>query len=120
MTTEILRSMLYKGADLIRDVEFVIFDEVHYVNDAERGVVWEEVIILLPEHVNIILLSATVPNTKEFAGWVGCVIPFAGSVPEADLADRRVIRPQTDQEEGHLRHLDPEAAGPARAFPLGR
>jgi antiviral helicase SKI2 len=38
MTTEILRSMLYKGADLTRDVEFVIFDEVHYVNDAEvRG-----------------------------------------------------------------------------------
>lgn len=87
MTTEILRSMLYKGADLIRDVEFVIFDEVHYVNDAEvsiirceseylahglqRGVVWEEVIIMLPEHVNIILLSATVPNTREFADWVG-------------------------------------------------
>ncbi|KAJ3797700.1 antiviral helicase [Lentinula aff. detonsa] len=71
MTTEILRSMLYKGADLIRDVEFVIFDEVHYVNDAERGVVWEEVIIMLPDHVNIILLSATVPNTKEFAEWVG-------------------------------------------------
>lgn len=71
MTTEILRSMLYKGADLIRDVEFVIFDEVHYVNDAERGVVWEEVIIMLPDHVSIILLSATVPNTKEFADWVG-------------------------------------------------
>ena len=43
MTTEILRSMLYRGADVIRDVEWVIFDEVHYVNDAERGVVWEEV-----------------------------------------------------------------------------
>ncbi|KIY51126.1 ATP-dependent RNA helicase [Fistulina hepatica ATCC 64428] len=71
MTTEILRSMLYKGADLIRDVEFVIFDEVHYVNDAERGVVWEEVIIMLPDHISIILLSATVPNTKEFADWVG-------------------------------------------------
>ncbi|KAI0001768.1 NUC185 domain-containing protein [Russula vinacea] len=71
MTTEILRSMLYKGADLIRDVEFVIFDEVHYVNDTERGVVWEEVIIMLPDHVNIILLSATVPNAKEFADWVG-------------------------------------------------
>jgi len=40
MTTEILRSMLYRGADVIRDVEFVIFDEVHYVNDFERGVVW--------------------------------------------------------------------------------
>ncbi len=71
MTTEILRSMLYRGADLIRDVEFVIFDEVHYVNDSERGVVWEEVIIMLPAHVNLILLSATVPNTMEFAGWVG-------------------------------------------------
>ncbi|EPQ26088.1 uncharacterized protein PFL1_06296 [Pseudozyma flocculosa PF-1] len=71
MTTEILRSMLYRGADLIRDVEFVIFDEVHYVNDTERGVVWEEVIILCPQHINMILLSATVPNTKEFADWVG-------------------------------------------------
>lgn len=71
MTTEILRSMLYRGADLIRDVEFVIFDEVHYVNDQERGVVWEEVIIMLPEHVTLIMLSATVPNTFEFANWVG-------------------------------------------------
>ncbi|KAF6153463.1 hypothetical protein GIB67_027330 [Kingdonia uniflora] len=60
MTTEILRSMLYRGADIIRDIEWVIFDEVHYVNDVERGVVWEEVIIMLPRHVNIILLSATV------------------------------------------------------------
>ncbi|CDK24788.1 unnamed protein product [Kuraishia capsulata CBS 1993] len=71
MTTEILRSMLYRGADLIRDVEFVIFDEVHYVNDVDRGVVWEEVIIMLPDHVKVILLSATVPNTLEFASWVG-------------------------------------------------
>ncbi|AET38750.1 SKI complex RNA helicase subunit SKI2 Ecym_3257 [Eremothecium cymbalariae DBVPG len=71
MTTEILRSMLYRGADLIRDVEFVIFDEVHYVNDQDRGVVWEEVIIMLPHHVKFILLSATVPNTYEFATWIG-------------------------------------------------
>lgn len=71
MTTEILRSMLYRGADLIRDVEFVIFDEVHYVNDIDRGVVWEEVIIMLPDHIKFILLSATVPNTFEFANWIG-------------------------------------------------
>ncbi|KAK9280712.1 hypothetical protein L1049_014410 [Liquidambar formosana] len=71
MTTEILRSMLYRGADIIRDIEWVIFDEVHYVNDVERGVVWEEVIIMLPRHVNIVLLSATVPNTAEFADWIG-------------------------------------------------
>lgn len=96
MTTEILRSMLYRGADMIRDIEWVIvkclfcsihffnldstwdnlvgywccfffflrvqviFDEVHYVNDVERGVVWEEVIIMLPRHINFVLLSATV------------------------------------------------------------
>ncbi|XP_052223384.1 helicase SKI2W-like isoform X15 [Dreissena polymorpha] len=71
MTTEILRSMLYNGSDVIRDLEWVIFDEVHYINDAERGVVWEEVLIMLPQHVNIILLSATVPNTMEFASWIG-------------------------------------------------
>jgi len=71
LTTEILRSMLYKGADLIRDVEWVIFDEVHYINDIDRGVVWEEVIIMLPDHVNLILLSATIPNTFEFADWIG-------------------------------------------------
>lgn len=71
LTTEILRSMLYKGADLIRDLEWVIFDEVHYINDPDRGVVWEEVIIMLPDHVGLIFLSATVPNTFEFADWVG-------------------------------------------------
>ncbi|PNW76952.1 hypothetical protein CHLRE_11g482483v5 [Chlamydomonas reinhardtii] len=71
MTTEILRSMLYKGADLIRDVEVVVFDEVHYVNDVDRGVVWEEVIIMLPPHITLVLLSATVPNVMDFADWVG-------------------------------------------------
>ncbi|XP_059165640.1 superkiller complex protein 2-like [Physella acuta] len=71
MTTEILRSMLYNGSDIIRDLEWVIFDEVHYINDSERGVVWEEVLIMLPDHVNVILLSATVPNHMEFADWIG-------------------------------------------------
>ncbi|KAF5305755.1 hypothetical protein FQR65_LT07651 [Abscondita terminalis] len=71
MTTEILRSMLYAGSDVTRDLEFVIFDEVHYVNDKERGHVWEEVLIMLPAHVCVVLLSATVPNTIEFADWLG-------------------------------------------------
>ena len=71
MTTEILRSMLYRGADLVRDIEWVIFDEVHYVNDPERGVVWEEVIIMLPQHVKLVFLSATTPNTVEFSDWIG-------------------------------------------------
>lgn len=71
MTTEILRSMLYRGADVIRDVSYVIFDEVQFLNDEERGVVWEESIIMLPPHIGIIMLSATVPNALEFASWVG-------------------------------------------------
>lgn len=71
MTTEILRSMLYNGSDVTRDLEYVIFDEVHYINDAERGHVWEQVLILLPAHVTVVLLSATAPNTMEFADWLG-------------------------------------------------
>lgn len=73
MTTEILLQMLYRGASMIRDIEWVIFDEVHYVNDSERGHVWEEVFIMLPEHVRLVLLSATVPNVVDFADWLGRV-----------------------------------------------
>ncbi|KRX03094.1 P-loop containing nucleoside triphosphate hydrolase [Pseudocohnilembus persalinus] len=71
VTTEILRNMLYKGNDMIRDIEWVIFDEVHYINNPERGVVWEETIIMLPDHINIVMLSATIPNHMDFADWVG-------------------------------------------------
>ncbi|KAL7296485.1 hypothetical protein TKK_0009926 [Trichogramma kaykai] len=71
MTTEILQSMLYCAAEVLRDVEYVVFDEVHYINNEERGHVWEEVIILLPPSINIVMLSATVPNPLEFAHWVG-------------------------------------------------
>ena len=56
MTTEILRSMLYRGSEIIREVAWVIFDEIHYMRDKERGVVWEETIILLNEKVKIILI----------------------------------------------------------------
>lgn len=48
-----------------------IIPELAFLRVWQRGVVWEEVIIMLPDHVNIILLSATVPNSKEFADWVG-------------------------------------------------
>lgn len=70
MTTEILRSMLYRGADILRDVECVIFDECHYISDEERGVVWEESIILMPPHINMVFLSATMPNSEEIASWI--------------------------------------------------
>ncbi|KOC59736.1 Helicase SKI2W [Habropoda laboriosa] len=71
MTIEILQSMLYCASEVLRDLEFVIFDEVHYINDDERGHVWEETVILLPQTVTIVMLSATVPNPLTFADWVG-------------------------------------------------
>jgi ATP-dependent RNA helicase DOB1 len=70
MTTEILRSMLYRGSEVMREVKWVVFDEIHYMRDRERGVVWEESIILLPHAVRFVFLSATIPNSKEFAEWV--------------------------------------------------
>ena len=71
MTTEILQSSLYKNSELLNQVEWVIFDEVHYINDNERGHVWEEILILLPKGIGIIMLSATIPNYMQFAQWVG-------------------------------------------------
>lgn len=70
MTTEILRSMLYRGSEVMREVSWVIFDEIHYMRDKERGVVWEETIILLPDTVHYVFLSATIPNALQFARWI--------------------------------------------------
>ncbi|CAK9442335.1 uncharacterized protein LODBEIA_P60780 [Lodderomyces beijingensis] len=70
MTTEILRSMLYRGSEVMREVAWVIFDEVHYMRDKSRGVVWEETMILLPDKVHYVFLSATIPNAMEFAEWI--------------------------------------------------
>lgn len=49
---------------------WVIFDEIHYMRDAERGLVWEEAIILLPDNVRYVFLSATIPNARQFAEWI--------------------------------------------------
>jgi len=70
MTTEILRSMLYRGSEIMREVGWVVFDEIHYLRDKARGVVWEETIILLPDKVRYVFLSATIPNAMQFAEWI--------------------------------------------------
>ncbi|KAL0958925.1 hypothetical protein HGRIS_014241 [Hohenbuehelia grisea] len=67
---QILRSMLYRGSEVVREVAWVIFDEIHYMRDKERGVVWEETIILLPHTIRYVFLSATIPNAMEFAEWI--------------------------------------------------
>src|SRR5215207_4426395 len=69
MTTEVLRNMLVTGASL-DDVGAIVFDEVHYMGDPERGTAWEESILLTPRHVPLVCLSATVPNAAEVAEWI--------------------------------------------------
>lgn len=63
--------MLYSGLDVIWDLEWVIFDEVYYINDVECGVVWEEVFIMFFDYVFIIFLSVIVFNVFEFVDWIG-------------------------------------------------
>ena len=78
MTTEVLRNMLYgtnfgSVTDNLKDVKYVILDEVHYMNDEQRGTVWEESIIYCPTNVQIVALSATVANADKLTEWINTV-----------------------------------------------
>ncbi|WP_433025368.1 DEAD/DEAH box helicase [Actinomycetospora sp. CA-053990] len=70
MTTEVLRNMLYAESPALEGLAYVVMDEVHYLADRFRGAVWEEVILHLPQHVQIASLSATVSNAEEFGDWL--------------------------------------------------
>ena len=70
MTTEIYRNQLFEDPERLKNTSWIIFDEVHYLDDLERGTVWEEAIMFSPEHVRFVALSATVPNIEELAGWM--------------------------------------------------
>ncbi|MDO5747346.1 MAG: DEAD/DEAH box helicase [Actinomycetaceae bacterium] len=70
MTTEVLRNMIYADPSRLDGLSHVILDEVHYLADKFRGPVWEEIIIHLPERINVICLSATVSNAEEFGAWL--------------------------------------------------
>lgn len=104
MTTEILRNLLFNKKiqdvanrieieiDLAKDFSVVVFDEIHYINDKDRGKVWEESIILIPENIQIIMLSATVDNPVEFCDWVKTV------------KNRNIVLSSTDKRIVPLRH----------------
>lgn len=70
MTTEIFRNKILDEPQSLKKYSWVIFDEVHYIDNPERGTVWEESLIFLPRHMNILALSATIPNIKQFASWL--------------------------------------------------
>ena len=73
MTTEVLRNMIYTGSSTLSDLKYVVMDEVHYLADKFRGAVWEEILIHLPESIQISALSATVSNAEEFGEWIQTV-----------------------------------------------
>ena len=78
MTTEVFRNMLYgtnfgSVSDNLKEVRYVVLDEVHYMNDEQRGTVWEESIIYCPTNVQIIALSATVANSQQLTDWINTV-----------------------------------------------
>ena len=84
MTTEVLRNMIYGRSGHLHDLGLVVVDEVHFLQDAYRGPVWEEVMIHLPRHVRLVCLSATVSNVDELAEWISTV-----RGPTAAVVERR-------------------------------
>ncbi|SFH03218.1 ATP-dependent RNA helicase HelY [Desulfotomaculum arcticum] len=70
MTTEIFRNWCFANPEWMSGISHVIFDEIHYLDDVERGTAWEESIIFAPPHINILGLSATVPNIMQLASWM--------------------------------------------------
>lgn len=70
MTTEIYRNSLFDFSERIEKTGCVIFDEIHYLDDPERGTVWEEALLFTPDHIRILALSATIPNVQNLADWI--------------------------------------------------
>ncbi len=140
MTTEVLRNMIYARSSALADLDVVVLDEVHYLQDSYRGPVWEEVIIHLPDHVRLVCLSATVSNAQELAQWITTIRGTTAAVVETRrpvrleqlylVGDRSAERPQLlptivdgrpnpeasrlDSERAQLRHRAPRRPGPAR------
>jgi superfamily II RNA helicase len=70
MTTEVFRNQVITGDPALADIHYVIFDEIHWLNDEARGTVWEESIILAPPHMRLLGLSATIANASELKDWI--------------------------------------------------
>jgi superfamily II RNA helicase len=75
MTTEIFRNRILENPGSLNQHSWIIFDEIHYLDNIERGTVWEESLIFLPEHMKFVGLSATIPNVKQFSSWLKGIHP---------------------------------------------
>ena len=117
MTTEIYRNTLLEDAGRLSAYAWVIFDEVHYLDDPERGTVWEEAILFTPPHINLLCLSATIPNVGELAQWIRIVHQRPVEIIEEthrpvpltvffQCQNRICANPQELKREGYLGHED--------------
>ncbi|CAH8634358.1 unnamed protein product [Schistosoma margrebowiei] len=108
MTTEILYNMLCNASEIIKNLEIVILDEVHYINNPDRGYVWEQIMIMLPKHILLVMLSATVPNNYEIADWLGrvrgCEIHVIATDKRPVPLEHYLYTGMTEQHTSHL-HL---------------
>jgi ATP-dependent RNA helicase HelY len=113
MTTEVLRNMLYAGSSTLDGLGYVVMDEVHYLADRFRGPVWEEVIIHLPDDVQLVSLSATVSNAEEFGDWLRTVRGDTAVVVSehrpVPLGQHVLVR--DDLLDLYAGHVDPTAPG---------
>ena len=111
MTTEVLRNMIYARSGALDQLAVVVLDEVHFIQDTYRGPVWEEVIIHLPRHVQLVCLSATVSNANEVADWISTVRGPTSFVVEerrpVELENLYMIGDRTSERE----HLVPTLVG---------
>lgn len=112
-TTEVLRNLLYRGEGA---PDFVVLDEAHYLGDEDRGTTWEEVLILSPPETQFLLLSATISNAEQLAGWISSL---RGRRPRVVRATERPVplRYAFLGEGGVLLPLEPEFIRRVKRFP---
>ncbi len=119
MTTEILRNSIFENPRSLEPVEYVVFDEVHFMDDVERGSVWEESLIFAPKDVRFVCLSATIPNAEELGAWLSEIRGRATIVIQSSLRpvplDHRFFTAQSGafepQDLDRIRKREVEAAG---------
>ena len=109
MTTEVLRNMIYARSGSLDELGWVVLDEIHFLQDAYRGPVWEEVLIQAPDHIRFVCLSATVSNADELAGWIEAVRGETRTVIEhkrpVELVNHFAVRDRVSGEIVQLRTL---------------
>ncbi|MGH2405432.1 MAG: DEAD/DEAH box helicase [bacterium] len=108
-TTEILRNILYTPQTA--PVGLIVLDEAHYIADQERGTAWEEVILMAAPQSRLLLLSASIPNTEELAGWLQTV---RGRLPQVVREDERPVPLRLLLADARGRLLPPGMAGRVR------